>query len=93
MTVWTTPDIDCATREPLRGRVSTNASRAGDVFPGRTGLGSYNLARLYGDATREPLVGHHGALADAEALEPVLEHVVKTGGGDVEAYVRRFAAA
>ena len=91
--MWTTPDIDCATREPLRGRVSTNASRAGRVFPGRRGSGSYSLARLYGDATREPLVGHHGALADAEALEPVLEHVVKAGGGDVEAYVRRFAAA
>jgi len=93
VTVWTTPDIDCATREPLRGRVSTNASRAGDVFPGRTGLGSYSLPRLYGDATHKPLDGHHGALADAKALEPVLEHLVKTRGGDVEAFVRGFAAA
>ena len=93
MTVWTTPDIDRATRELLCGHVSTNASRAGRVFPGRTGTGSYNLPRLYGDATHKPLDGHHGALADAKALEPVLEHLVKTGGGDVEAFVRRFAAA
>ena len=67
MTVWTTPDIDRATREPLRDRVSTNAFRAGRVFPGRTGSGSYNLARLYGDATREhrPRTLAHGAEACA----------------------------
>lgn len=70
----------------------TNA-RAGEAYPNRMGQGSYTLARLHGDATGKALAGHHAAPADARALVPVLEMLVKeywSPAATVDRYVKAF---
>ena len=61
------------------------------LVPGRNSKGGYTLARLYRDATNQPIAGHHGALADARALSYVLRNLLREK--DFERFLAAFVAA